>query len=185
MTDSILDQLGPLAPLAGTWQGSEGLDTSWIHGQSTETPFRETAKFTPLGSVNNGPQALYGLRYTTTAWRLNEDTPFHEEVGYWLWDGDQQQVLRCFMVPRGVLINAGGAATASSRSFHLAAEIGSETYGILSNQFLHASHKTTAYSLDVTIHDDGSFSYEEDTELWFPANNAIFHHTDRNRLYRN
>jgi len=184
MDKKIVDQLGPLAPLAGVWQGSEGLDTSWIHGQSIETPFREYAQFEPLGPVNNGPQTLYGLRYNTTAWRLNEETPFHEELGYWLWDGDQQQVLRCFMVPRGVLINAGGDSSAESRSFHLDAEVGSETYGILSNKVLDASHKTMRYSLDVTIHDDGSFSYEEDTQLWIPVNDAIFHHTDRNRLCR-
>jgi len=183
-TTDIITHLGPLAPLAGTWQGDAGIDTSWIHSQSTETAFREQALFEPLGPVNNGPQKLYGLRYRTTAWRLTESDPFHEEVGYWLWDGDQQQVLRCFMVPRGVLINAGGDAKADSRSFHLEAGVGSETYGILSNKFLDASHKTTRYTVDITIHDDGSFGYEEDTQLWIPANNAIFHHTDTNRLHR-
>jgi len=180
----MLQKLGPLAPLAGVWEGDQGIDRSWIHGRETETRFRERAIFEPLGPVNNGPQELYGLRYSTTAWRLEDVDPFHEERGYWLWDAGNGQVLRCFMVPRGVLINAGGSVAADSRSFHLAAEVGSETYGILSNRFLDASHKTIRYELDVTIDADGRFSYREDTQLRIPAHGGIFHHTDQNSLIR-
>lgn len=182
MRDEIIKNLGPLASLAGTWEGDKGIDVSRIHSKETETKFREKAVFEPLGPVTNGPQVLYGLRYSTTAWRLDEDDPFHEEVGYWLWDKDRKQVLRCFMVPRGVLVNAGGDAEADSKRFHLSAEVGSETYGILSNKYLDESYKTKKYLLDVTIHDDGKFSYQEDTQLWIPINQAIFHHTDQNTL---
>ena len=182
MSDEIIQNLGPLASLAGTWEGDKGIDVSRIHSKETETKFREKAVFEPLGPVTNGPQVLYGLRYSTTVWRLDEDDPFHEEVGYWLWDKDRKQVLRCFIVPRGVLVNAGGDAEADSKSFHLSAEAGSETYGILSNKYLDESYKTKKYILDVTIHDDGKFSYKEDTQLWIPINQAIFHHTDQNTL---
>lgn len=174
--------LGPLAPLAGIWEGEKGTDVSRIHSKETETKFREKIIFEPLGPVKNGPQELYGLRYSTTVWRLDESEPFHEELGYWLWDRDRKQVLRCFMVPRGVLVNAGGDAEADSRQFHLSAEVGSETYGILSNKYLDETYKTKKYLLDVTIHDDGKFSYKEDTQLWIPVNQAIFHHTDQNTL---
>ena len=184
MSESIISKLGPLAPLAGTWEGDQGVDISRIHSKETETRFRERVVFEPLGPVNNGPQSLYGLRYSTTAWRIGEDDAFHEELGYWLWDAGNKQVLRCFMVPRGVLINAGGDAGADSRRFHLAAEVGSETYGILSNRYLDETYKTMKYLLDVVINDDGSFQYSEDTQLWIPVNEAIFHHTDRNTLHR-
>jgi hypothetical protein len=182
MSDEIIENLGPLASLAGTWEGDAGIDFSRIHSEEKETKYRERTVFEPLGPVNNGPQSLYGLRYSMTAWGLDEENPFHEELGYWLWDEDRKQVLRCFMVPRGVLINAGGDAEASSREFHLSAELGSVTYGILSNQYLDASYKTMKYSLDVAILGDGRFSYEEDTHLWIPINERIFHHTDRNTL---
>ena len=182
MSDEIIKNLGPLASLAGIWQGDKGIDVSRIHSKETETKFREKIVFEPLGPVKNGPQVLYGLRYSTTVWRLDEDDPFHEEVGYWLWDKDRKQVLRCFMVPRGVLVNAGGDAEIDSKQFHLSAEVGSETYGILSNKFLDETYKTKKYILDVTIHDDRSFSYKEDTQLWIPVNEAIFHHTDQNTL---
>jgi len=182
MSESIINNLGPLAPLAGVWEGDSGIDVSRVHSKEMETKFRERAVFEPLGPVRNGPQELYGLRYSMTAWRLGEDDAFHEELGYWLWDAGNGQVLRCFMVPRGVLVNAGGDVKAGSKSFHLSAEVGSETYGIMSNRYLDESYKTMKYLLDVTIHDDGSFSYREDTQLWIPVNEAIFHHTDQNTL---
>ncbi|MCU7959468.1 MAG: FABP family protein [gamma proteobacterium symbiont of Bathyaustriella thionipta] len=182
MSDEIIKNLGPLAPLAGIWEGAEGVDFSRIHSKETETRFRERITFSPLGPVNNGPQALYGLRYATTCWRLDEDEGFHEETGYWLWDKMNQQVIRSFVIPRGVTINAGGDAGEDSRSFHLQAAVGSETYGICSNIYLHESYKTMAYTLDVTVHDDGTFSYSEDTHLYIPINDAIFHHTDKNTL---
>lgn len=182
MSNDIINNLGPLAPLSGVWESDQGVDISRIHGKETTTKFREKIVFEPLGPVNNGPQALYGLRYSTVCWRLNEDDPFHEELGYWLWDSDEEQLMRCFMVPRGVLVNAGGYVKKDSSSFHLEAEIGSQTYGILSNRYLDDSYKTKRYHLDVTIHDDGSFSYKEDTQLWIPVDQAIFHHTDQNTL---
>jgi len=184
MSEAIIKHLGPLATLAGAWEGDQGVDVSRIQSKERETKYREHAVFEPLGPVRNGPQALYGLRYSMTAWRLGEAEAFHEELGYWLWDGGNKQVLRCFMVPRGVLINAGGDAEADSAHFHLSAEAGSNTYGILSNKYLDESYKTMKYELDVEIHNDGQFSYKEDTQLWIPVNEAIFHHTDQNSLAR-
>jgi len=182
MSDDIVKNLGPLAALVGSWEGDQGIDVSRIHSEEKETKYREKVVFEPLGPVKNGPQELYGLRYSMMAWRLGEEDAFHEELGYWLWDGGNEQVLRCFMVPRGVLINAGGDAKADSASFHLSAEVGSETYGIMSNKYLDESYKTMKYVVDVTVHDDKSFSYKEDTQLWIPVNDAIFHHTDQNTL---
>ena len=184
MSDDIIKHLGPLASLAGTWEGDKGIDVARVHSKETETKYREKIVFEPLGPVNNGPQELYGLRYSMTAWRLTDVDPYHEELGYWLWDGGNKQILRCFMVPRGVLINAGGDAEADSKRFHLEAEVGSETYGIMSNKYLDESYKTMKYLLDVEILEDGKFHYKEDTQLWIPVNKAIFHHTDENTLHR-
>ncbi len=182
MDEQIIKNLGPLAALAGIWEGDQGIDVSRVHSQEKETRYRERVVFEALGPVRNGPQELYGLRYAMTAWRLGEQDAFHEELGYWLWDAGNQQVLRCFMVPRGVLINAGGNAKADSTRFHLSAAVGSETYGILSNKYLDESYKTMNYELDVDISAHGQFSYKEDTQLWIPVNDAIFHHTDQNTL---
>ena len=78
----IVAHLGPLAPLAGTWEGDQGIDISHSNQHARETHFRERITFTPLGPVVNGRQVLYGLRYSTVAWPLIQEQPFHEEVGY-------------------------------------------------------------------------------------------------------
>ncbi len=137
-----------------------------------------------MGPVNNHEQALYGLRYSTTAWRLGEDSPFHEELGYWLWDARAKQVFRCFMVPRGVTVLAGGTVEPDARSFELAADAGSDIYGICSNPFLDQEFKTVRYELKVTLHDEHSFSYEENSQLQIKGQKSLFHHIDKNTLKR-
>lgn len=105
-------------------------------------------------------------------------------MGYWLWDPGERQVLRCFIVPRGVAVIAGGTADPAARSFDLTAEVGAETYGICSNRFLDREFKTVRYELRVTVHDADSFSYEEDTVLRIKGQTGLFHHRDRNTLRR-
>ena len=163
--ENVLKNLGPLTPLAGMWEGDEGIDISPSRTGPVETKFRERLTFEPMGPVINGPQILYGLRYTTTAWPLGQEKPFHEEVGYWLYDAQAQQVMRCFIVPRGVTVQAGGSAEPQARTFEMTAAVGSETYGITSNPFLDQSFKTVLFTVTVTIHDHDRFSYAEDTQL--------------------
>jgi hypothetical protein len=186
MPDEVLDSsgplLGPLAALAGVWEGDEGDDfsPSAERGEMT-TPYRERMVFEPLGSVDNHEQVLQGLRYSTTAWRIGEQDPFHEELGYWLWDAGAGQVMRCFMVPRGVTILAGGTVAADDASFELAADVGSETFGICSNPFLDREFKTVRYELKISVN-AGVLAYEEDTQLQMAGRTELFHHRDSNRL---
>ncbi len=186
MNTDIIKNLGPLAGLVGIWEGDKGDDVAPSDDRKTETnKFRERMTFEPLGaSVNNHEQTLYGLRYSTIAWKIGESEPFHEELGYWLWDPKAKQVMRCFMVPRGVSVIAGGTAESQAKSFELIAKVGSDTYGICSNLFLDQEFKTVRYELKVTIHDSNSFSYEEDTQLKIKGQKEIFHHRDKNRLKR-
>lgn len=177
--------LGPLAVLAGVWEGDKGADEAPSDDRGTEqNRFRERVTFTPIGVVRNHEQELYGLRYATVAHRLGEADPFHEEVGYWLWDPGERQVLRCFIVPRGVAVLAGGTVEPTATAFTLVAEGGSETYGICSNRFLTREFKTVRYELTVTIFDRNRFHYKEDTQLRMPGRKDLFHHTDENTLTR-
>jgi len=178
-------QLGPLAGLAGTWEGDQGLDVSYHHAEGAigETPYRERVEFKPFGPVGNGTQELFGLDYRMAAYRQGEDEPFHTEVGYWLWDAAAGQVMRCFMVPRGQVVIAGGAATADSKSFDMKADHGSVTYGILSNQYLDANSNTPSYTCSITV-GDGEWSYEECTTYDVKSKGITVEHTDRNTLTR-
>ena len=92
--------------------------------------------------------------------------------------------MRCFLVPRGVAVIAGGAVAPDAKTFTLAADVGSPTYGICSNRFLDREFKTVRYELTVTINADGTFSYDEDTQLQMPKRPDVFHNRDRNTLKR-
>lgn len=179
--------LGPLAALVGTWEGEEGVDVSFHHAEQGvgETPYRERTTFSPFGPVENGTQVLFGLDYRTAAWRVGEDDPFHTEVGYWLWDAAAGQVMRCFMVPRGSTVLAGGTTTSDATTFMMRAEVGSSTYGILSNLYLDANARTTAYEVTVTIGADGTYAYDETTTVELARlEGKELAHTDRNVLHR-
>lgn len=177
--------LGPLAALAGTWEGDKGRDDAPADDRGAEVNlFRERIVFEPTGLVQNHEQHLYGLRYATTAWRIGEADAFHEERGYWLWDAAAQTIMRCFVVPRGITVIAGGQAAADARAFRLEATLGSTTFGILSGPFLDREFQTVRYELEVTLNADGSFTYDEDTQLRMPGRDAVFHHRDHNTLRR-
>ena len=176
---------GPLALLAGTWEGVKGDDIAPSGDRGTENnKYKERIVLEPIGPVDNHEQKLFALRYSTMAWRIGEADAFHEEVGYWLWDAAQKQVMRCFIVPRGVSVIAGGRVNESDLHFSLSAEQGSATYGICSNKFLDLEFKTVRYDLKIDIHDENSFSYEEDTQLLMKGRKEVYHHTDKNTMKR-
>jgi len=74
-----VDNLGPLAALAGVWKGNEGDDAAPDSDRlSTEKNlYRKILSLEPIGEINNHEQSLYGLRYATMAWRLGADDAFH------------------------------------------------------------------------------------------------------------
>ena len=178
-------QLGPLTDLAGTWEGDEGVDVAYSNdrGVLAETSYRERVEFKPFGPVENGAQTLYGLDYRMAAYRRGEELPFHTEVGYWLWDAADGQVMRCFVVPRGSVVLAGGTSTPEATTFELAAECGSEVYGILSNPYLARGARSAVYRAAVTVEGD-ELSYEEETTIEHTRWDEPIRHTDRNRLHR-
>ena len=190
MTDAERVALGPLAVLAGVWEGEKGSDVAPSDAEGPAdrgtalSPYRERITFAPIKQVENHAQILNGLRYTTMAFRPGRDTPFHEEVGYWLWDAHARQVMRMFLVPRGVSVIAGGAVEPDATEFELAAVAGSPTYGICSNPFLAEEFRTVRYELKVTVHGPDAFSYEQDTQLQLKDRARLFHHTDANTLRR-
>jgi hypothetical protein len=78
MSDDAQHELGPLAPLAGVWEGEKGTDTAPDDDRVSKeiNRYRERMSFEPTGVVENHDQRLFGLRYATTAWRLGEQDPF-------------------------------------------------------------------------------------------------------------
>jgi len=172
--------------LVGEWEGEGGLDTAYSHSahEVLETPYLEKLTFKPFGPVANGRQSLYGLDYKTAMWRDNEENPFHTEVGYWLWDAATGEVLRGFVVPRGITVLAGGTAAADGKTLVLSATLGDLQYSIGENEYLADNASTRSYTVTVTVNDDGTWSYDETTMLKMNEFDEPFAHTDHNTLHK-
>ena len=179
------DEWGPLGPLAGEWEGEGGLDTAYSHAakEVRGTPYLEKCTMKPFGPVDNGDQHLYGLDYRSAMWRGDEENPFHTEVGYWLWDAATGEVLRGFVVPRGITVLAGGIATADAASFTLKAALGEAQYCIGENTYLAKNASTLAYEVTITT-GGGTWSYDETSTLRMNEFDEPFAHTDHNTLHK-
>ncbi len=185
MANNDLKNWGPLAALVGKWEGIKGDDTAPSDDRGTEkNKYREVAVYEAIGPATNHEQQLYGLRYNMMAWRIGDADPFHEELGYMMWDAKDEQVIRCVMIPRGVAIVSGGTVKADAKRFHLSAKLGSATYGISSNIFLDREFKTVGYEVDYTINSDGTFTYDQDVQIQIKGKPDLFHHKDSNTLYK-
>jgi len=182
----VYEEWGPLGPLAGEWEGDQGLDRAYSNtrGEVVDTPFTEKLSLKPFGPVENGRQVLYGLDYKTAAWRAGEENPFHTEVGYWLWDGAAHEVLKGFVVPRGITVLAGAIVEPGDRTFTLRAAAGHHCYSIGENHYLSEQASTVTFAVTVTLHDDDTWSYHETTFLRLAATPRELDHTDSNRLRR-
>ena len=179
-----MKHLGPLAPLAGLWEGKGGVD---LHPESygpLEEPFVERYDLQPIDPQTNGPQLFYGLRYHTHITRPTEIKMFHDQVGYWLWEPATQAVIMTMSIPRGYIAMAGGHAAADATRFEISSAFGAPHYGNLANPFLDYAFRIQSFRMTVAINPDGSWSYEQDTVLQIAGKAEPFHHTDRNRLVR-
>ncbi len=181
-------KLGPLTPLAGIWEGDAGVDLSY-HNQDDETShtsYFEKAVFKPIPVQENGQQTLWGLNYSMTAWRHGEEgmDPFHDEIGFLLWDKANGQVIRNVVFGRGIAILAGSDARPRDRVLHFGAKPGDPSYGILQNRYLMERAEIRDFTSTFTFNDDGTFSYTSDLLLRLAATGTEMHHTDANTLHR-
>lgn len=177
-----LANLGPLRPMAGIWQGTRGLDVKPKAAGPKKQAYVERIELQPVDPQTNGPQLLYGLRYHTHITKPDQVKTYHEQVGYWLWEPATGTVIHTLTIPRGQTAMASGVAAADAKRFELTATLGLATWGICSAPFLDTAFKTTEFRITVTINDDGTWGYEEDTVLQIRGLGEPFHHTDRNLL---
>jgi hypothetical protein len=177
-----LANLGPLRPLAGIWESARGEDVHPTVDGTGKDAYVERYELQPIDGQTNGPQLLYGLRYHVHVVRPGEIQTFHDQVGYWLWEPATGTVIQTLAIPRGQVAMATGTAAPGARSFELTARAGSLHSGILSIPFLDHAFRTSDFHIRVTVHDDGSWTYEEDAVLHVRGRAEPFHHTDRNTM---
>ncbi len=147
---------GPLARLAGIWEGDKGGDVAFSNekGSVDLTPLSRARRIQALRT--GGERRAVPLRVGLPQGR----------------------------VPRGSALIAGGTAAADDTTFTLTAEVGSETYGILSNRYLAAQARTVRYEVTVDLSQEGVFTYEETSVIEHGKLPEHLAHTDGNTLLR-
>lgn len=181
-----LARLGPLARLAGVWasDGPRGRDVNPKADGPENRIYSERFEAHPIDAQSNGPQLLYGLRYHVHINAPEEDATFHDQTGYWLYEPDTGLIMQTVAIPRGQVALASGFAEPGARSFKLTAKRGETDYGICSTTFLEQAFRTDSYSIEVTFHDDGSWSYVTETVMAVRGQEGLFNHRDENRLQK-
>eukprot|EP01030_Chromulinospumella_sphaerica_P024721 gene24721-24819_t len=177
-----LANLGPLRRLAGVWEGHRGVDVNPKADGPETRQYYERIEMQPIDPQANGPQLFYGLRYHVHVNTTEEALTFHDQVGYWLWEPATGLILQTVSIPRGQVAIAAGHAEPDATSLVLTAVRGQTEYGICSTTFLEQAFRTDAYRIEVTFHDDGSWSYVQDTTLQVRGRDEPFRHRDRNTL---
>ncbi len=147
ISPDTLANLGPLAPMAGVWEGERGVDVAPKATGARTQGFHERISLQPVDPGNNGPQLLYALRYHTRMTKPGEIGTYHDQVGYWLWEPATGTVMHSLTIPRGQTVLAAGQATPDAKSFTLSAKRGSEGYGICTNPWLDAHFRTDSFTI--------------------------------------
>lgn len=177
-----LRNLGPLRALAGVWTGRRGLDVNPGPDGERRQPFIDRIELHPCDPQTNGPQLLYGLRYHQHVLKPDAPETYHDQVGYWLWEPATGTIIQTLAIPRGQIAMAVGQAAPDARELTLRATADDPSFGIRSAPFLEYAFRTVEYRIQVTVHPDGSWTYEEDTVLQVRGRAEPFHHTDRSTL---
>ena len=175
-----LANLGPLTRLAGIWQGIKGVDLNPKAEGPERRQFIERIEMQPIDPQANGPQLFYGLRYHVHIVASDEDTSFHDQIGYWLYEQKTGLVLQSLTIPRGQTALAAGGPEGGDRIV-VKAQRGAPGYGICSTDFLEWAFRTDSYELDLSFLPDGRWSYVS-TTLLEVRGQGPFKHIDRNTL---
>jgi hypothetical protein len=177
-----LANLGPLRGLAGVWEGRKGVDLNPKAEGPERREFLERIEMQPIDPQANGPQLLYGLRYHIHIVASDEDSTFHDQIGYWLWEPASGLIMQSLTIPRGQVALARGQAAPDAQRLVVRADRGGPGYGICSSDFLEWAFRTDSYELTVTFNPDGGWSYVSDTMLQVRGRPEPFRHQDRNTL---
>jgi hypothetical protein len=179
-----LRNLGPLTAMAGVWTGKRGLDVKPKAEGPKKQAYVERMELQPIDPQTNGPQLFYGLRYHTHVTKPDQVKTYHDQVGYWLWEPATETVIHTLTIPRAQVVMAAGKARADATEFELAATLDDSCFGIRSAPFLEYAFRTVEFRIKVSVHPDGTWTYDEDTVLMIRGQTEPFHHTDRNTLVR-
>ncbi len=176
---------GPLGGLIGRWEGDEGRDIAPEPDGEENNPYYEFIEFYGEQDTDNAEtQELMIIRYYQQVRRKSNNNVFHDQVGYWLWDKESDQVVHSFTIPRGVAVIAGGKAEKieGGYCFTVKAAKGNTDWGVLETPFMRDNASTKEFKMEMTLTRD-RLNYRQTTVVDIYGKQG-FQHTDTNILKR-
>ncbi len=187
MIDTTINGInyGPLAALAGTWQGDKGMDIAPDPDMpKEENPYYETITFDAIGDATNANrQTLAVLYYRQIVRRKSDHKVFHDQCGYWTWDSSTGEITHSLTIPRAMCVLAGGKASnnGTATTLEVQAKLGDADWGVVQQPFLRDNASTKAFRMALTV-DGNTLKYREITTL--DIYGKTFAHSDENELTR-
>ncbi|SEG81054.1 heme-binding beta-barrel domain-containing protein [Marinobacterium lutimaris] len=169
--------LGPLAPLIGTWKTQDtGVDVAPGKADSTVgkgapavEPFYEVRTFEVAADATNASdQNLIAVYYKQEVFRKKDDVKFHDQRGYLIYDKDKQMVYNSFCIPRATCVVAEGQAGDKMT-------LTAPQSGIAESSYMNDNATTQAFSMTMNIGAD-TLTYSQNTKLSIYGKD--FPHTD-------
>jgi hypothetical protein len=187
MTRSKDINYGPLSELIGVWKGDKGVDIAPEPEGEEKNPYYETLVFSAIGDVTNAEsQLLTAVHYRQIVQRKSNDTVFHDQTGYWMWDEKTATIMHSLTIPRAVCILAGGSYAGNKQGdgsviLHVSASLNDQYWQIIQSPFMRSNARTTKFRQQVCI-TNNKLSYSQTTHL--DIYGKQFEHTDSNELIR-
>jgi hypothetical protein len=184
MANELTAGYGPLTHLFGTWKGDKGIDISPETDGDDINPYYEIMTFEKGGDTDNAEtQTIAIARYHLSVRRKSNDSVFHDQVGYWLWDKANETIIHSLAIPRAVSLLAGGSFDSSKANddevtFEVEATDGGE-WGIIQSPFMNKKAKTTSFKQTLRV-SENKLWYTETMMIDIYGRQAT--HTDENTL---
>lgn len=184
---SIIDGIdyGPLAQLIGKWIGNKGLDDAPDNkANSDKSAFTDEMTFTVAGAAENAEeQALVSVKYHHVIRRAENGLIFHDQIGHWIYEPSTGTVMHSLTIPRAVCVLAGGTYSDNDGEsvFEVAAQAGSESFGIIQSPFMLEKAKTKAFKMKLSVKGN-ELNYREVMSLHIYGKD--FEHVDKSTLHR-
>ncbi|WP_330923934.1 heme-binding beta-barrel domain-containing protein [Candidatus Sororendozoicomonas aggregata] len=175
---------GPLALLVGSWESTDtgGVDLAPSQakegvapGQPAVSPFYEKFTFEVAADATNASkQHLVALYYKQEVFRKSDNTKFHDQRGYFIYDKERETVYNSFCIPRATCVTAEGKAG-------LNMTLKSSDKGIAESNFMNKNAKTNSFVMNIKI-EKNKLSYTQTTDLAIYGKS--FSHTDGGNLVK-
>lgn len=177
---------GPFNGLIGTWTGDKGTDMAPEPDGLDNNPYYETITYSTVDDdIDNAEtQELTAIHYRQVVRKKKDDTVFHDQTGYLIWEAEKNTVTHTLLIPRGVAVIATGkynGETDDAGNVIIEVTADSETTpdSIAQSPFMKANATTKSFTHKLTL-GDGKMSYWENTVVEIYG--KVFDHTDENQL---